>query len=450
MYKNTTAILDITALSSEGAGIARHESGIVTFVVGTAVGDKVNALIIKEAKDYLVAKPLEIITPSPDRVEVDCESYNAHCGGCVYRHIGYESEKLSKLGIVRSALRDIDPALLPTEVAAARTERYRNKAAYPVDENLRFGYYAARSHRVVPHTDCALEPREFSEVAAYLCELCRKYGISGYNETTCKGVLRHIFMRVSRTGDMLLMPVVNAERLPHEREIAREITNRFGFIKGICVNVNRQNTNVITGDTTYTLWGEEYIGETLCGKQFLVSAMSFFQVNPYTCELLYGAVKDMARGAKTVLDLYCGIGTIGLTAAPDDASLCGVEVIPEAIADAKRNTALCGRNDTNTHFVCGDASVGVKECVGRFGTPDLIIVDPPRKGLSCEVIDTVATASPQKVIYVSCNPFTLGRDLALFKDKGYAPTTVKCFDMFPRTGHVETVVLMSKVHTPKD
>lgn len=444
MLKNTDTVIEIHDTGAEGAGVGRYEDGRAVFVPRSAIGDKVDVRIIKETSGYLVGRINRILTPSPDRTECDCLYFEKGCGGCTFRHISYEAELKAKLASVRSALRAVDEMLLPTGIHTAQTVAYRNKAAYPVDPELRFGYYAQRSHRVVEHGKCLLEPEIFSAVASYFCELCRKHGISGYDEKSGRGILRHIFMRSNRNGEILLMPVINSKELPHGKEIAAEMTAKFGCIKGICVNINRKNTNVITGDTTYMLFGDEYMTETLLGKQFAVSAGSFFQVNPYACELLYSIVRDMASGAKILLDLYCGIGTIGLSVAGDSTLLCGIEVVERAIHDAKINTALCGRNGENTLFVCGDASVGVSECTKKFGKPDTVIVDPPRKGLSREVIDGIAGISPERLIYVSCNPFTLGRDLETLRQSGYTPTRIECVDMFPRTNHVESVVCLKR------
>lgn len=444
MLKNTHSVVDITDLGAEGAGVGRYEDGRVIFVRRSAVGDRVDAHIIKETSGYLVARIDKLLVSSPDRIECDCLYFDKGCGGCTFRHISYEAEQKAKLASVRSALRAVDDSILPKSIHTAQPVAYRNKAAYPVDAELHFGYYAQRSHRVVAHDRCLLEPEIFSQIASAFCELCKEYGISGYDEKSGRGVLRHIFMRSNREGDILLMPVVNAAELPCGKELAQAMTERFGCIKGICVNVNQKNTNVITGERTYMLFGDEYITETLLGKRFNVSAGSFFQVNPYACELLYSIVRDMASGAKILLDLYCGIGTIGLCAADDSAKLCGVEVVSRAVADAKVNMLLCGRSDDDTLFVCGDASVGVSECTRKFGAPDTVIVDPPRKGLSADVVDDIAKAAPNRLIYVSCNPFTLGRDLEMLKQSGYAPTRIECVDMFPRTNHVETVVSLSR------
>lgn len=444
MLKNTDTVITIYDMGAEGAGVGRYTDGRAVFVPRSAIGDVLDAKIIKETSGYLVARINGVITPSPDRTDRDCIHFDKGCGGCTFRHITYEAEQKAKLAAVRSALRAVDAALLPQSIHTAKTSFYRNKAAYPVNKDLEFGYYAQRSHRVIAHEECLLEPKIFAEIAFAFCDLCKKYGVSGYDEKSGKGILRHIFMRSNREGDVLLMPVVNVAELPHGNKMAEEMMRRFGCIKGFCVNINRDNTNVITGKNTYMLAGEEYICETLLGKPFNVSAGSFFQVNPYACEILYGIVRDMAKGARVLLDLYCGIGTIGLCAADDDTMLCGVEVVERAISDANVNMSLCGRNEKNTLFVCGDASVGVAECTKRFGRPDTVIVDPPRKGLSADVIDGIAAAAPQKLIYVSCNPATLGRDLKILSASGYLPTRIECVDMFPRTNHIECITEMTK------
>ncbi|MBR0231608.1 MAG: 23S rRNA (uracil(1939)-C(5))-methyltransferase RlmD [Clostridia bacterium] len=439
----------ITAVTPEGYGIGRDEDGKVVFVPDTAPGDLVAAGIIKELKNSSVARLEEIIAPSPMRVIPDCRVCRK-CGGCVFRHISYDAETEIKRGFVREAFARIGGM----DIEAGETRRgselyYRNKVQYPFargeDGKCVFGYYARRSHRVVRHDVCLLQDQSFYETARYCAGRADELGIPAYDEQTASGVLRHIVMRRSRAGEMLVCLVTN-ENSAALRRLAEDIFNRFPFIAGVHINLNARRDNVIFGEETFRAAGDEALYDTLCGKKFALSPRSFYQVNAEMAERLYSHAAKLAAGAggRVILDLYCGVGAVGLCVAGADDKLCGVEIIPEAAEDARANAKLNGRSEENTLFVCGDAACGVRECEKRFGSPDVITVDPPRKGLDTAVIDTIVSAAPEKVIYISCDPATLARDCRIFAEKGYKTDKATPFDLFPRTGHIETVALITR------
>ena len=445
--KNQVITIDITDLTPEGFGVGRHE-GKVVFVSDSAVGDKLEVLILKELKNRSFAKPLNIITPSPDRIQSDC-SVSKKCGGCAFRHISYESELKLKKNLVEQAFARIGGMKIKVnDTVFDSPESYRNKVQYPFAPNKNggctFGYYARHSHRIVEHDACPLQEGIFTEIARFVCQCADKFLIPAYNEETKKGVLRHIVLRKNREGDISVCLVVN-KKSPFLLQLCEDIPKNFPRVKGVHVNLNKRPDNVIFGEETFPVVGEETLRDTLCGKTFELSPRSFYQVNAVMAEKLYLHGKSLISKRKKdgiILDLYCGVGTIGLSLAEEGDKLCGVEIIDAAVRNAKVNSKLNGRTTENTLFVCGDASLGVEKCREKFGNPETIIVDPPRKGLDREVIETVVSAKPKNILYISCDPATLARDCGIFAEKGYFTSEATPFDLFPRTGHVETVVLL--------
>lgn len=448
--KNEVITTEITDLTPEGFGVGRHENKVI-FIADTAVGDTVEALVLKELKSHSFAKIQKLLTPSPDRIDPDCE-ISQKCGGCAFRHITYESELKLKQSIVKQAFSRIGKMdIAVNETVFGESERYRNKVQYPVapdkEGKCAFGYYARRSHRIVPHDDCPLQDRVFTEIANFCVNTANKLGIDPYDESDGRGILRHIVMRKNRKGEILLCLVVADKNRLMLKKLADELSAKFDNIIGIHINVNKKRDNVIFGDYTFRICGEETLTDVLCGKEFEISPRAFYQVNADMAEKLYLRAKELASPKPEggiILDLYCGAGTIGLCVAGENDKLCGVEIIDAAIENAKKNAERNGRSEENTLFVCGDASVGVEECRKKFGNPEIIIVDPPRKGLEKEVIETVVSASPERVVYISCDPATLARDCAIFAEMGYYTHEATPFDLFPRTGHVESVVLLSR------
>lgn len=446
LQKNQDIQLNIEGYTAEGNGVGRYE-GQAVFVSNTAVGDKIIAHIIKAKKTYAVGIVKQLLNPSKDRITVDCPCFK-QCGGCVYRHISYEAEKALKRQKVIDAftrLAHIDVTV--RDVITSDTERYRNKAQYPVGFNgeVVAGFYAQKSHRIINSSDCVLQPEEFSEIVEIVREWMTEFGVSAYESETGEGLVRHIYIRKGfRTGEILVCLVVNGSTLPKIDELCDDLQKIKG-LKSVVINENRDRTNVILGKKCVTVWGNDYIEDILCGVKIRISPLSFYQVNHDCAELLYEKALDYvgATGSETVLDLYCGAGTIGLSMAKNVKKVIGVEIIHEAVEDAKENARRNGIE--NCEFYCGDAKEAVKLLKDTKITPDAVILDPPRKGCDRQVLEYVAEMNPKKIVYVSCDVSTQARDCAILKDLGYETKEVTPVDMFPRTAHVETVCLMSKV-----
>ena len=448
--KNDIFEADITAMTAEGSGICRIE-GMAVFVPGTAVGDRCAVRIVKVLRKYAFGRLEKLLAPSPDRIAPDCP-VAAQCGGCVYRHIRYEAELQIKTQRVRDALERIgglqDFQMEPILAAPDRC-RYRNKCQLPIglskDGALQLGFYAINSHRIVNTESCLLQPEAFDRAAA---AFRRWYAVSGesvYDEASHSGVLRHLYMRRGEmSGEMMVCVVANGAALHEEALLVEMLREAAPEITGILLNINREKTNVVLGKTCRTLWGKDTITDTLCGLAFEIAPHAFYQVNRTQAERLYGKAAEYAglTGAETLLDLYCGTGTIGLSMAKNAKKLIGAEIVPAAVENARRNAE---RNAIqNAEFLCADAAEAARILFERGEKPDVIVIDPPRKGCDSALIATIAAMRPKRVVYVSCDPATLARDLKLFRESGYKTETVTPADMFPGTAHVETVVLLSK------
>lgn len=449
LKKNDEIRVKIESISSEGSGVA-HFDGQAVFVANTAVGDEIVAHIIKAKQNYAVGIIKKIIKASKDRIDCDCEAF-ARCGGCAYRHISYESELSGKKQRVQDAFDRIGKLDVTVEeiVGSERVDRYRNKAQYPVgiDEkgNLVIGFYSPKSHRICDCTGCILQPEEFSDIVKCIKNWILTTEVTVYNEQTNRGLLRHIYIRkAEKTGEIMVCLVATRPNVPQKEKLLKSLLNENANIKTVLVNVNDKKTNAILGDRCEYIYGDGYITDVLCGKKIRISPLSFYQVNRDQAEKLYQAAKEFANltGEETLLDLYCGAGTIGLSMSDSVKNLIGVEVVPEAIEDAKFNAELNGT--ANARFICGDAKYAAKTLKDEGVRPDVIVLDPPRKGCAPEVIETVVQMNPDRVVYVSCDPATLARDCAKFKDCGYEVKKAKAFDLFPRTVHVETVCLLSR------
>ena len=451
--KNDIFEADITAMTAEGSGICRAE-GMAVFVPGTAVGDRCTVRIVKVLRKYAFGRLEKLLAPSPDRIAPDCP-VAAQCGGCVYRHIRYEAELRIKTQRVRDALERIgglqDFQMEPILAAPDRC-RYRNKCQLPIglskDGALQLGFYAVNSHRIVNTESCLLQPEAFDRAAA---AFRRWYAVSGesvYDEASHSGVLRHLYMRRGEmSGEMMVCVVANGAALHEEALLVEMLREAVPEITGVLLNINREKTNVVLGKTCRTLWGKDTITDTLCGLAFEIAPHAFYQVNRTQAERLYGKAAEYAglTGAETLLDLYCGTGTIGLSMAKNAKKLIGAEIVPAAVENARRNAE---RNAIqNAEFLCADAAEAARILFERGEKPDVIVIDPPRKGCDSALIATIAAMRPKRVVYVSCDPATLARDLKLFGESGYKTETVTPADMFPGTAHVETVVLLSKLNT---
>lgn len=438
-----TAVID--GYSSEGLGIARV-NGAVVFVPHAVRGEEIDLRITKVMKTSCAGEIVKIHDPSPERMEPECP-YAGKCGGCAYRHLTYPEELWAKRQRVQDALTRIGGLELTVEeiLGAKNPEHYRNKSQYPVGADGSIGFFQARTHKVVPIRRCLIQTEAADRTAQAVGEWMRRYKISAYDETTGKGLVRHVCVRVNRKGESLCCVVVNGNKVPREPELAAYVTAAVPHTVGVLLNSNTRRGNVVLGDKYRTLFGRNYLMDTLCGLEFKLSMPSFYQVNRDQAEVLYGKALEFAglTGNETVLDLYCGIGTITLCLAKAAKRVIGAEIVPPAIRDAKENAL---RNHIeNAEFFCGDAADIAAKLESDGLRPDVVTVDPPRKGLAPEVIASVAAMGPEKVVYVSCDPATLGRDVKIFREFGYEAKRAAAVDMFPGTAHVETVVLLSKL-----
>ena len=441
-----TAVID--GYSSEGLGIARV-NGAVVFVPHAVRGEEIDLRITKVMKTSCAGEIVKIHDPSPERMEPECP-YAGKCGGCAYRHLTYPEELWAKRQRVQDALTRIGGLDLTVEeiLGAKNPEHYRNKSQYPVGADGSIGFFQARTHKVVPIRRCLIQTEAADRTAQAVGEWMRRYKISAYDETTGKGLVRHVCVRVNRKGESLCCVVVNGNKVPREPELAAYVTAAVPHTVGVLLNSNTRRGNVILGDKYRTLFGRNYLMDTLCGLEFKLSMPSFYQVNRDQAEVLYGKALEFAglTGNETVLDLYCGIGTITLCLAKAAKRVIGAEIVPPAIRDAKENAL---RNHIeNAEFFCGDAADIAAKLESDGLRPDVVTVDPPRKGLAPEVIASVAAMGPEKVVYVSCDPATLGRDVKIFREFGYEAKRAAAVDMFPGTAHVETVVLLSRETNP--
>lgn len=445
MQKNDEIILQITDVTAEGSGIGKYE-GMVVFVPLTAVGDTASVKILKVKKTYAYGKLLKLISPSENRVDNDCPYFNK-CGGCVFRHISYEAECELKSNKVYEAIKRIGGVnMKPQTIIADKTSGYRNKAQYPVSQSGGMGFYAFHSHRIIECDNCLLQPPIFSEICHAVTEWINENNISIYDESLHKGLLRHVYIRIAEaTGQIMLTVVINGEKLPfHDRLVSRLIKVCGQSLKSVQININTQRTNVILGKKCKTIYGDDYITDILCGIRVRLSALSFYQVNRTMAQKLYEKAKEYAApDGKNIIDLYCGAGTIGLSMANTAKSIIGVEIIPEAVEDARFNAKNNGIE--NARFICADAGMAAEMLAKEGITADTVIVDPPRKGCTREVIEIVANSfKPQSVVYVSCDPATLARDIKIFGELGYELKEYTPCDLFPKTSHIECCALLCR------
>ena len=449
LHKKQTIPLTIEALSSDGSGVGHYE-GEAVFVPGTAPGDVLQARIVKDCKRYAFGIVAGLCTPGPGRVEPDCPVCRP-CGGCCFRHLSYEAELAAKQSFVSDAfsrLAGLEISMLPI-LPSPLPMRYRNKVQYPValspEGHIVTGFYAGRTHSVIPCEDCLLQPEILNQIALKICRLLEKYKITVYDEQTGKGLIRHIFLRQGyHSGEILVCLVANGRSLPHSREICAALQAKFSSIVGILLNVNTKRTNVITGPESLVLAGRGFLRDTLCGVPVELGPLSFYQVNTPGAEQLYGVAREFAalKPGDTLLDLYCGMGTIGLSMAADCSQLIGVEIIPEAVESARRNAAAMGVQ--NARFFCADAGQAAARLAEEGLAPNCIVLDPPRKGCDQVTLDAVLKMAPPTLVMVSCNPATAARDVRYLAEHGYVPQKAQAVDMFARTRHVECVVLMTK------
>lgn len=448
LKKNQDIEIEITGITTEGSGVG-HYDGIAVFVPNTATGDIIDCHIIKTKKNYAVGKINHILKAAASRIAPDCEVFSK-CGGCVFRHINYNAEcEMKKQRVIDAFARLGHIEITPEEIIkSGRENRYRNKAQYPVREEngiIKVGFFAQNSHRVIDCSDCMLQPKEFGKIVSAVKKWTEKNRITVYNEETHKGLLRHIYIRKAfKTNQIMVCLVINGHKLPKKDDLIVSLLKCTDNITSIVVNENTNDSNVILGKKCYTIWGSDYIEDILCGVRVRISPLSFYQINRDQAEKLYIKAAEYAELSEndTLLDLYCGAGTIGLSMARKVKNLIGVEIIPEAIEDAKINAEI--NNITNAEFICGDAPEAARILKERGIKPDVIIVDPPRKGCAAELLDTIDEMNPKRLVYISCDPATLARDCAILKEKGYEVQKVTPVDMFPKTAHVECVVRLCR------
>ena len=454
LQKNQILTLRIERLSSDGSGVAHSADGEAVFVPGTAPGDEARVRIVKDCGRYAFGILDELLTPSPDRVSVDCPVAGP-CGGCSLRHLDYAAELRAKQESVLDAFRRIGGLEVPVLdiLPSPDADRYRNKVQFPVgiDKNgvPCIGFYAGRTHRIVPCPDCKLQPSVLNEIGNALCAFFAQQGIRPYDEQSGKGLVRHIFLRRgAHSGQIMVCLVCTRAKLPHAEQLCTALRGQFPAISTILLNVNAKNTNVILGSENHILYGPGYIEDTLCGVPVRLGPLSFYQVNTLAAERLYGVAAQYAQLTPddTLLDLYCGMGTIGLSMAEQCRELIGVEIVPEAIESAKANAARMGEAvAAKSRFFCADAGQAATQLAAEGLHPDIVMLDPPRKGCDEATLSAVVRMAPRRVVYVSCNPATAARDAAWLEKNGYHTEKVQPVDLFPRTKHCECVLLMSKV-----
>lgn len=448
LTKNGVYEAVITDYTAEGQGVA-HVEGCAVFLPNAIAGERVRVRIEKAQKTWAAGKLVEILERSPHRVNRACPVAKL-CGGCDFWHMDYEEELRLKAERVKTCLNRMGgEALEEVPILAGPTcYGYRNKAQYPVAARkgrAYAGFFRAGTHQVVESSRCLILPEESDRVKDTVIAYVNQFGIPVYDETSHSGLLRHIYVRRGAvSGQILVCLVVNGEETSWWDALIPSLKKISGFTT-LVLSVNKKRGNAVLGDKFISLWGPGYIEDTLCGLTFRLSPRSFYQVNHYQAQRLYQTAISLADITRedTVLDLYCGVGTITLAIARVAGRVIGVEVLPQAVEDARDNARRNGIE--NAEFFCGDAGQAALELERSGVHPDVIVVDPPRKGLNADAIEALYRMSPRRIVYISCDPATLARDVALLKQRGYAVTHVQAADLFPRCAHVETVVLMSRV-----
>ena len=452
LHRGDPLQVSIETATIDGSGVARVD-GQVVFVPGALPGERCSVRIAHVGRSAVFAQLLSVLTPSVHRVEPDCP-YFPLCGGCALRHMDYEQELALKQAHVQSCLTRIGGqtiSALPI-TGAAQTNGYRNKVQFPVQEQDGCpvaGFFSGKTHRVIPVRHCRIQPDCADAIRGAVLAWMEQYHIRAYDEQTHTGYIRHIYIRFgAESGQILVCIVANCAQLPKKKQLVAALLAAEPDITTIVFSPNTKKGNTVLGTEFHPLYGDGTITDTLCGLQFRLSAPAFYQVNHAQAERLYEKAVQLTglTGNETVLDLYCGTGTITLCLARHAKKAIGVEIVPQAIEDAKFNAAQNGME--NAEFFCMDAGQAAKMLADRRIRPDVIVVDPPRKGVSADVIEAISAMAPQRVVYVSCDPATLARDLKLLTAAGYTLQTAEAFDLFPRCAHVETVVLLSRETNP--
>lgn len=450
--KNKEYILDIVSQGYEGEGIAKIE-GYPIFIEGALTGERVRALIVKVKKNFAYAKLLEIIEASSEREEPKCKHYKK-CGGCSIQHMSYKSQLDFKYDRVKDCVHKIgglSKELVKYPLGMDVPERYRNKVQLPVglvDGKLAIGFYAPRSHNIIDLETCLIQDEIADKVASLTRKWMEEYKISPAtidSTFNSKGLLRHIMIRRGfKTNEVMVVLVTLKEKIPYINEFIKLITENIDGIKSIVQNINPKETNVILGERCITLWGEAFITDYIGNFKFNISPLSFFQVNPIQTEVLYSKALEYAglTGDETVFDAYCGTGTITLFLSQKAKKVYGVEIIAPAIDNANENAKA--NNVKNAEFFVGKSEEIIPSLIEKGINPEIIVVDPPRKGCDIKLLEAIGKAKPKRVVYVSCDPSTLARDLKILEEEGFKVEEIQPVDMFPNTSHIENVALLTK------
>lgn len=443
MKKNDIFEILITGVTDEGHGVGRAEQ-MVIFVPYALVGETVRVVIIKVLKSYAIGKILDILHPSEKRIKSLCEHFY-RCGGCSFQNVEYEEELSYKQSFVSDCIKKIagiDTEILPV-IGAEDTFLYRNKAQFPVSEDG-IGIYAPKSHRVIDMNKCLIQAPETEVIIQAVRYWMKDYNISPYNEEKDTGCVRHIYIRSGNDETMVVL-VTRTKKLKFSEKLVEVLRECSPKICSVMQNVNLKRTNVVLGEEINLLWGKDHIIDIIGDVKFKISPFSFYQVNNRQTKVLYDVAKDFAEIQKNdvVWDLYCGIGTIGQYAARDAKKIIGIEIVDAAIKNAEENAAINGFG--NCEYYCGAAEKLAIKLIEKGDRPDVVFLDPPRKGCDRELLDTVVKSETKKIIYISCKPSTLARDLIVLKEAGYDVQKIQPVDLFPKTPHVETVVLLSKI-----
>ena len=444
LHENRIYTGTVESYSSEGLGIVRLD-GAVVFVPQAVRGETIDLKITKVMKTAAAGEIVKIHKPSPDRAQPECPDYG-RCGGCDFQHLTYPEELWAKRQRVQDALTRIGGAEVTVEeiLGAEQPLHYRNKSIYPISPVGEVGFYRARSHQVVHVEHCLIQKPEADALAQAVRDYIARFQVPPYDEATDRGLLRHLYVRTSCAGESLACLLVNGSRLPHEEELVAMLRAAAPKTCGVVLGENTRRGNAILGDRYRTLWGRDYLTDTLCGLELRLSVPSFYQVNHDQAQRLYEKALEYAglTGRELAVDLYCGAGTITQVLARRARHVIGGEIVPEAIRDAEDSARRNGVG--NVEFLCGDASRLAAELRQRGLRPDVICVDPPRKGLAPDVVEAAASMEPERIVYVSCDPATLARDVARFAPLGYRPVRACAVDLFPGTANVETVCLLTK------
>jgi len=451
LKKNQTAELEITDFTNEGMGVG-HIDNMAVFVPGVTPGDFIEVLIVKVKSSYAYGKCIETKKHSAHSKTAECSAYK-RCGGCQMMHMDYELQLSLKEKFIRDALTRIGGCSKDLQIDMIGSESdcgYRNKMVYPIgktkDGETVCGFYAGRSHDIIPLSGCRLGLGDDSVIISAVLNFMKKHNISAYDEKSHSGLVRRLFIRRGKhSGETMVVLSVNGKKVRNSEELVSSLCEADSSVCSVILNVNEKQTNLVLGDKNIVLYGKEYITDTLCGNEYKISPHSFFQINPVQTERLYMKAIEYADICENdnVMDVYCGIGTISLTAAKHAKHVSGIEIVPQAIENAKQSAR--DNEVENASFYCGSAEEIVPKLMQAGENPDIVILDPPRKGSDEVTIKAVAEAKPKRIVYVSCNPATLARDVKLFREFGYEVSKATGVDMFPNTVHVETVVLLSQL-----